>query len=105
MEGAETTLRHEHERLLPCRLDPLPRYLSPVEASEGSSNLVSSLLNLDVRSGEDNLHVRGVALVRVNTTVGTVRAATRFLKSVAVSLRPPKKKPCDARGLAGQRCF
>lgn len=72
--------------LLPCSLDPLPGYLSSVHAGEGGGDLVRGLLDLDLSSGEDDLHMTRVTLVRVDTTVGTVRAATRFLNDAAVSV-------------------
>jgi hypothetical protein len=70
------------ENLLPCSLDPLPRYLSSVQASEGGGDLVRCLLDLNISSGENDLYVCRVALVRVDATMGTVRAATRFLDTM-----------------------
>jgi len=64
--------------LCPSCLNTLPRYLSPVETNQ-SGLLVGCLLDLGITGNEDNFDVARVSLVRVNTTVGTVRATTGFL--------------------------
>ena len=66
----------------PRSLDPLPRYLSPVEAlqlANGDDVLVFTPLDLLLAHAEDDLDVARVALVRVDATVCAVCAAAGFL--------------------------
>ena len=72
------------------RLDTPTRYLPPVEASQVRRRdgiLVLATLHLGVRRGEDDLNMTRVTLVRIDTTVRTVCAATSFLYARASSSR------------------
>ena len=63
-------------------LDALARDLPAVEASKGTTgcdNIILCAFNFFIRNTEDNFDVAGVALVGVDTTVCTVRAAAGFL--------------------------
>jgi hypothetical protein len=62
-------------------LNAFPRDLSPVETDECVCILVLAPLNLLLRCGEDDLDVARVALVRIDATVCTVRAAAGFLEA------------------------
>lgn len=67
-------------RLRTSSLNALARNLPPVEPSEGGYGiLVLAPLDLHITSAEENLHVDGVTLVRVDATVRAVGAATGFL--------------------------
>ena len=55
-------------------------YLSPVEASKGSCNLVCGLLYFSIAGAKNDLDMRGVALIRVDTTMCTICATARFLE-------------------------
>ncbi len=65
--------------LSPSSLNPLPGNLPPVQSNQGDTSLFGSLLDLVIGSSEDDFNVRGVSLVRVYTTVGTVSTAAGFL--------------------------
>lgn len=65
-----------------CRsggLDPLLGDLSSVEALELETVLVLVTGDFDIGDTEDDLDVAGVALVRVDATVGTVCPSASFL--------------------------
>ena len=66
--------------LSPSSLYPLPGHLSSVQSTERGRILVFRPFNLLIGSGEDDLEVYGVSLIRVNTTVGTVSTTASFLK-------------------------
>lgn len=66
--------------LSPSSLNPLPGNLPPVQSNQGDTSLFGSLLDLVIGSSEDDFNVRGVSLVRVYTTVGTVSTAAGFLR-------------------------
>jgi hypothetical protein len=55
-------------------------YLPPVEAGKGSGNLVCSLLYFSFAGAKNDLYVCRVALVRVDTTMGTICATAGFLE-------------------------
>jgi hypothetical protein len=65
------------------RLDAPPRNLSPVEASKRRccNFLILAPLHLFLGRRKDNLNMAGVTLIRINTTMGAVCAATSFLLS------------------------
>jgi len=63
--------------LSPSRLYPLPGHLSSVQAAK-TNILVFRSFDLVVRSGENDLEVYGVSLIRIDTTVGTVSTAAGF---------------------------
>ena len=67
----------------PCSLNALACDLPAVEASKGTTgrdNIILCAFNFFIRNTEDDFDVAGVALVGVDTTVCTVRAAAGFLR-------------------------
>jgi len=55
-------------------------YLPPVEAGKGSGDLVCGLLYFSFAGAKNDLYMRRVALVRVDTTMGSIRATAGFLE-------------------------
>lgn len=71
-----------YKKLCSGSLNPPSGNLSPVQSSQGSSGngiLILALLDLNIGSAKDDLHMRRVTLVRVDTTMSTVCATTGFL--------------------------
>lgn len=62
-------------------LNPSPGDLAAVESSKGKGGggNVGGLLDLNIAGAQDDLDMAGVALVGVDTTMGTVCAAAGFL--------------------------
>jgi hypothetical protein len=69
-----------NEILYTSSFDASSGYLSPVEASKGSCNLVGGLLYFSFAGAKNDLHMCGVALVRVNATMRTICATASFLR-------------------------
>jgi hypothetical protein len=54
--------------------------LPPVEAGKRSSDLVCGLLYFNIAGTKNDLYMRWVALVRVDTTMSTICATAGFLE-------------------------
>ena len=55
-------------------------YLPPVEAGKGCGDLVCGLLHFNFGGTKNDLYMRRVALIRVDTTMGTICATAGFLE-------------------------
>ncbi len=109
--------REKNMKILPyihscrsCSFNSPACHLSPVEAGEGGGDgvLILAPLNLRIRCREDDFDMAWVALVGVDTTVGTVSATAGFLWTqigvVSTTILCDSRMRKNVRVPAGRQC-